>query len=441
LHPHNLAQKTEVMVEHFREITSKKIGGKAKAMVVTSSRLHAKRYFFEFKKYIREKGYNWIKVLVAFSGSVKDDDFPEGISEPQLTGFGEKQLPEVFDKGDYRILLVAEKYQTGFDQPLLHTMFVDKPLFGVKAVQTLSRINRIHPGKEDTFILDFVNDRDTILKSFQPYYEMTTVEQVTDPNHLYDLKNKLDEKQVYWQSEIDAFARVYFMSKNMLNPREQGKLNAFIDPAVDRYKALEENDQDEFKKGLRTWTNIYSYLSQIITFQDVGLEKFFAYGRLLLTKLPKIDLSERLKLTDEIALEYYRLQKASEGSITLEVHGEVGIQNITEAGIKRAKEEKAHLSEIIEILNERFGTDFNNADKLFFEQIEEELIGDEKLQMQAKSNTIENFKYGFDEAFLAKLIERMEDNHEIFEKILDDKEFGDVVRKWMLNKVYERINT
>ncbi len=440
LHPHNLAQKTEVMVEHFREITSKKIGGKAKAMVVTSSRLHAKRYFFEFKKYIREKGYNWIKVLVAFSGSVKDDDFPEGISEPQLTGFGEKQLPEVFDKGDYRILLVAEKYQTGFDQPLLHTMFVDKPLFGVKAVQTLSRINRIHPGKEDTFILDFVNDRDTILKSFQPYYEMTTVEQVTDPNHLYDLKNKLDEKQVYWQSEIDAFARVYFLSKNMLNPREQGKLNAFIDPAVDRYKALEENDQDEFKKGLRTWTNIYSYLSQIITFQDIGLEKFFAYGRLLLTKLPKTDLAERLKLTDEIALEYYRLQKASEGAIALEARGEVGIQNITEAGIKRAKEEKAHLSEIIEILNERFGTDFNNADKLFFEQIEEELISDEKLQMQAKSNTIENFKYGFDEAFLAKLIERMEDNHEIFEKILDDKEFGDVVRKWMLNKVYERMN-
>ena len=341
LHPHNLAQKTEVMVEHFRQITSKKIGGKAKAMVVTSSRLHAKRYFFEFKKFIKEKGYDWIKVLVAFSGSVKDDDFPDGISEPQLTGFGEKELPGVFEKEDYRILLVAEKYQTGFDQPLLHTMFVDKPLSGVKAVQTLSRINRIHPGKEDTFILDFVNDRDTILKAFQPFYELTTVEQVTDPNHLYDLKNKLDEKQVYWQSEIDAFAKVYFMSKNMLNPKEQGKLNAFIDPAVDRYKALEENDQEEFKKGLRTWTNIYSYLSQIIPFQDVGLEKFFAYGRLLLTKLPKTDLAERLKLTDEIALEYYRLQKVSEGAITLEAQGEVGIPNITEAGIQRANPSSA----------------------------------------------------------------------------------------------------
>lgn len=439
LHPHNLAQKTEVMIEHFRQITSKKIGGKAKAMVVTSSRLHAKRYYFEFKKYLRDKGYDWIKVLVAFSGSVKDDDAPEGISEPQLTGFREKELPEVFQKEDYRILLVAEKYQTGFDQPLLHTMFVDKPLFGVKAVQTLSRLNRTHPGKEDTFILDFVNDRDTILKSFQPFYEMTTVEEVTDPNHLYDLKHRLDEKQVYWQSEIHAFAGVYFMSKNRLNPKEQGKLNAFIDPAVDRYNALEEEVQEEFKKGLRTWTNIYSYLSQIIPFLDVELEKFFAYGRLLLTKLPKTDLAERLKLTDEIALEYYRLQKVSEGAIPLEVKGEVGIPNITEAGIQRTKEEKASLSEIIELLNERFGTDFGNADKLFFEQIEEELIKDEKLQMQARSNTIDNFKYGFDEAFLAKLIERMEDNQGIFEKILDDKEFGDVVKKWMLTKVYEKL--
>ena len=225
----------------------------------------------------------------------------------------------------------------------------------------------------------------------------------------------------------------------MLNPREQGKLNAFIDPAVDRYKALTEDVQEEFKKGLRTWTNIYSYLSQILPFQDVVLEKFFAYGRLLLTKLPKTDLSERLKLTDEVALEYYRLQKASEGAIALEIQGEVGVPNITEAGIQRAKEEKAALSEIIDILNERFGTDFNNADKLFFDQIEEKLISDEKLQMQAKSNTIDNFKYGFDEAFLAKLIDRMEDNQGIFEKILDDKEFGEVVRKWMLNKVYERL--
>jgi len=439
LHPHNLAQKTEVMVEHFKEVTSKKIGGKAKAMVVTSSRLHAKRYFFEFKKYIKENGYDWIKVLVAFSGSVKDFDFPEGISESQITGYGEKELPEIFDKEEYKILLVAEKYQTGFDQPLLHTMFVDKPLSGVKAVQTLSRLNRVHPGKEDAFILDFVNDRETILQSFQPFYEGTILEETTDPNHLYDLKNKLDAKQVYWQSEIDSFARVYYLSKNALNPREQAKLYAFIEPSVQRYKELNEEEQDEFKKGLRTWVNIYSYLSQIIPFQDIELEKFFTFSRHLSNKLPKRDLSERLKLTDEVALEYYRLQKIAEGAITLEMKGEVGVRNITEAGIKREKEEKAPLSEIIQVLNERFGTDFTDADKLFFEQIEMELVSDEKLQLQAKSNTIENFKYGFDDAFLTKLIDRMEDNKEIFSRILDDKDFGKVVKEWMLKKVYRAI--
>ncbi len=441
LHPHNLAQKTEVMLEHFRQITAKKIGGKAKAMVVTSSRLHAKRYYFEFKKYIRENGYDDIKVLVAFSGAVKDDDFPDGVTEPQLTGFKEKELPEIFGGDEYKILLVAEKYQTGFDQPLLHTMFVDKPLSGVKAVQTLSRLNRICSGKEDTFILDFVNDRETILKSFQPFYELTTVEEITNPNHLYDLKAKLDAFQIYWQSEIDAFSKIFFMSRNNINPKDQGRLNSYIDPAVQRFKnSLDDEKQEEFKKGLRTWTNIYSYLSQVIPFQDIELEKFLAYGKLLYNKLPKKNLNEKLQLSDEVALEYYRLQKISEGAITLETKGEVGLIGITEAGIKRQDDVKAPLSEIINILNERFGTDFTDADKLFFDQIETELIKDETLQMQAKSNTIENFKYGFEDVFVSKLIERMEDNQEIFEKILDDKEFGAVVKKWMLKKVYNKIN-
>ena len=159
-------------------------------MVVTGSRLHAKRYFVEFKNYIRAKGYNDIKVLVAFSGKVMDDDYPDGVSEPELTGYGEKELPKIFNQDDYKILIVADKYQTGFDQPLLHTMYVDKALSGVKAVQTLSRLNRTCPGKEDTFVLDFVNDRETILASFQPYYQRTSVSENPDPNHLYDLKGK-----------------------------------------------------------------------------------------------------------------------------------------------------------------------------------------------------------------------------------------------------------
>jgi len=206
LHPHNLAQKTEIIIEHFRNVVSKKIGGRAKAMLVTSSRLHAKRYFEEFERYIKKNSYqNEIKILVAFSGKIIDDNYPDGVSEPQLTGYGEKELPKIFDSDEYKILIVADKYQTGFDQPLLHTMYVDKKLSGIKAVQTLSRLNRKAIGKEDTFILDFINDREIILESFQPYYEITTVSEEPEPNHLYDLKYILDEYQVYLQSEIDNF--------------------------------------------------------------------------------------------------------------------------------------------------------------------------------------------------------------------------------------------
>ncbi len=440
LHPHELAQKTEVIIEHFRQIVCKKMGGKAKAMVVTSSRLHAKRYFVEFKNYIHANNYDDIKVLVAFSGKVTDDDFPSGVSEPELTGYGERELPKVFNQDDYKILIVAEKYQTGFDQPLLHTMYVDKALSGVKAVQTLSRLNRTCPGKEDTFILDFANDRDTILDSFQPYYQKTSISENPDPNHLYDLKHKLDEKQVYWQSEIEAFANVYFKPSNRLTIKDQSSLYAYIDPAVERFKALESEDiKDEFKKGLRTWCNLYSFLSQIMPFSDSDFEKFYAYAKLLQTKLPKRDLSETLQLSDELAMEYYRLEKIASGSIELQKEdGE--LDGLTEAGIKRAKEEKAPLSEIINVLNDRFGTEFTEADRLFFDQMEADLILDAKLKEQAQANKIDTFKFAFEDLFLTKLIERMDQNQDIFEKILENKAFGGVVKELLMKSVYMKLN-
>ncbi|MCK9295787.1 MAG: DEAD/DEAH box helicase family protein [Desulfobulbaceae bacterium] len=441
LHPHNLAQKTEVIIEHFRQVVAKKIGGRAKAMVVTGSRLHAKRYYDEFKRYIKAKGYTEIKILVAFSGKVIDDDWPDGVTEPQLTGFGEKELPSKFNQEEYKILICADKFQTGFDQPLLHTMYVDKKLSGVKAVQTLSRLNRTCPGKEDTFVIDFANDRETIFDSFQPYYEITRVKEEPAPNHLYDLKAKLDEKQVYWQSEIGAFARIYFRPNSKMTAKAQGELNAFIDPAVDRYNDIETlEERDEFKKGLRTWTNLYSFLAQVMPFHEPNFEKFFAYAKLLQTKLPKPDISERVQVTDEVALEYYRLQKIKEGSIELAAGEDGELDGLSEAGIKREKEEKAALSEIIDVLNERFGTEFEEADKLFFDQIETELMQDETLQTQARANKIDTFKYAFEELFLSKLIDRMDQNQEIFEKILEDKAFGSLVREWMMKKVYGRLN-
>ncbi|HEY5536238.1 MAG TPA: type I restriction endonuclease [Ignavibacteria bacterium] len=439
LHPHSLAQKTEVMIEHFRQITMKKIGGRAKAMVVTSSRKHALRYYLEFKDYIKEKGYSDIKPLVAFSGKLIDDFYPEGITESGLNGFGEKELPEKFKTNEYQILLVADKYQYGFDQPLLHTMYVDKKLSGVKAVQTLSRLNRTCSGKEDTFVLDFANDRQTIIDSFQPYYELTTLTETTDPNHLYDLKNILDASNVYYQSEVDAFAKVFYKQGNV-SIKDQGKLYAFIDPSVDRYKILDEEHQDEFKNSMTSFVRMYSFLSQILPFQDVELEKIYSFGRFLLNKLPKTDYTERLKLDNEVALEYYRLQKIGEGDLVLQIQGEYGLDPTTEAGISRSKDEKARLSDIIKVLNDKYGTEFNEADRLFFEQIEEELYLDEDLKLRALNNPIENFKYAFEEVFINKLIERMDSNQDIFDKIMENGEFKNDVKEWMTKKIFERFN-
>ncbi|WP_291104653.1 MULTISPECIES: type I restriction endonuclease subunit R [unclassified Dysgonomonas] len=443
LHPHNLAQKTEIIIEHFRDIVSKKIGGRAKAMLVCGSRLQAKRYFEDFERYIKKMGYDReIKILVAFSGKIIDDNTPDGVSEPQMTGFSEKELPTIFEKDEYKILIVADKYQTGFDQPLLHTMYVDKQLSGVKAVQTLSRLNRTCPGKEETFVLDFVNDRQTILDSFQPYYEITSVTEETNINHLYDLKARLDEFQIYWNQEIDGFANIYFDPITKLNnPKQQRYLYSFTDAAIDRFRAIkDEEKQDEFKKGLRSWTNLYSFLSQIMPFIDVEFEKFYAYAKLLQTRLPKRELSESLHLDNEIALEYYRLQKIKEGAIELQKGEDGELSGTSEAGLKRAKDEEALLSEIINVLNDRFGTEFEEADKLFFEQIEAELLGDETLQTQARVNKIDTFKFAFNDKFIDTLISRMDQNQEIFEKILEDKMFGDLVKELMMKKIFKKMN-
>ena len=439
LHPTNIAQKTEVMVEHFRQVTMKQIGGKAKAMVVTASRKHALRYYLDFKKYIKEKGYTAIKPLVAFSGSVIDDLYPEGVTEAQLNKFGERELPEKFNTNEYQVLLVADKYQYGFDQPLLHTMYVDKKLSGVKAVQTLSRLNRMHPGKENTFVLDFANDRQTIIDSFQPYYELTSMSETTDPNHLYDLKGKTDSANVYHQSEVDAFAKVFY-NPGQTSFRDQGKLYAYMDPAIDRYKTLTEEQQDEFKKGLTSFVRLYSFMSQIMPFQDVELEKLYSYGRFLLTKLPKSDYTERLKLDSEVALEYYRLQKVAEGDLVLQVQGGHDLGPTTEAGISRQKDEKDKLSNIITLLNDKFGTEFTESDRLYFEQIEQALFENKELKMRAQNNPIENFKYAFEEVFVQTLIDRMSDNEEIFDKIMEDSDFKTDVKEWMTKKIYERFN-
>jgi len=444
LHPYNLSQKTEIIIEHFRQVVSQKIGGKAKAMVVASSRLHAVRYYFEFQKYIKENHYTDIKALVAFSGKVKDPDLQDvELTEVKLNGFSEKELPARFDTDEYQILLVADKYQTGYDQPLLHTMYVDKKLSGVKAVQTLSRLNRMCTGKEDTFVLDFSNEEEEIKTSFQPYYELTGITELSDPNRLYDLKVKIEAKQIIWPSEVDLFAEQYFKNADLHSKKIHALLNSFIDPAVDRFKAIEtDEEQEDWKHTLISFTRAYAFLSQIMPFQDVALEKLYAYSRLLINKLPRKSLEDRFKLNDEVSLQYYRLQKINESNIALEHQAEYGLQPGSEAGIRKDKEELIQLSQIVEAINSRFGTEFTEADRLLFDQVGLDLLNDEVIIKQAKMNTFENFLQGsLRDKSIEKFIDRMDINNSTTSNILNNEKLADaVIFKYLAKFIYEKIN-
>lgn len=441
LHPHNLAQKTEVMIEHFRAVTRHKIGGRAKAMVVTSSRLHAVRYKQAFDKYIADNGYAGVRTLVAFSGSVADPDLPDKTyTEPEMNGgIGYKQLPEKFGSDEYHVLIVAEKYQTGFDQPLLHTLYVDKRLDGVQAVQTLSRLNRIADGKEDTFVLDFVNEAEDIREAFKPYYEQTTIGEEVDPRLLYDLQARMDARHVYYQSEVEAFCKVFFQSRATQTPADHARLNAILDPAVDRFKALDETAREEFKGWLIGFRNLYAFLSQVIPYQDADLEKLYTYIRFLLSKLPRRELGPQYRFDDEVTLKYYRLQKISEGSISLRAGEGGAVYGPSEVGTGAERDEKIELSRLIDVINERFGTQFTPADELFFEQVREDALADEELRQAAQANTLDNFRYVFDKALEGFFIDRMEQNEELFARFMNAPEFRRLVEEHLGRRVYEQI--
>lgn len=437
LHPHNLATKTEVMVEHFRTHVRHKIGGRAKAMVVTESRLHAVRYKLAFDKYIAKHGYKDVKTLVAFSGTVVDPEAPgKNYTEVGMNGgIKESELPEKFDSQEYQVLLVAEKYQTGFDQPLLHTMYVDKKLTGLQAVQTLSRLNRTCTGKEDTFILDFRNKPEEIFKAFKPYYEDTPTDPLTDPQHLYRLQHQIEETKLVFEEEVRAFAAVYFRPHRKETFQDSAEMNGILDKAVERFKARTEEEQEDAKALLVNFRNMYGFLAQVIPYTDSDLEQLYTYLRFLLTKLPKRETGSALHLEDEIGLQYYRLQKISEGRIDLDTGEGKPLKGPSDVGTGQT-DEKIRLSELIDILNERFGTDFTQADQLFFDQIQEEAIENEALRKAAATNTKEDFRYVFEKAFEGLVIDRMEGNEEIFTKLMGDGEFRKLALEHMLHKVY-----
>jgi type I restriction enzyme R subunit len=445
LHPHNIAQKTEVMVEHFQAVTRHKIGGRAKAMVVTGSRLEAVRYKQKFDRYIQAKGYA-IKTLVAFSGTVPDDNLPNvAYTEENMNlGIREKELPEKFATQDFQVLLVAEKYQTGFDQPLLHTMYVDKRLAGIQAVQTLTRLNRTHPLKEDTFVLDFVNDRDEIREAFKTYYEGAEMGEEVEPAQMYAIKGELDASGVYLDEEVERFCTVYFKPKQRQSAQDHQAMNAALDPAVSRFAVLQREKEDEaelWRGKMQALRNLYGFLSQVIPYQDSDLERLYVFLRHLAAKLPRRRSGPIYQFDDEVRLEYYRLQKISEGSISLQNGEARPLDGPKEVGSGLARDEAVPLSQLIDLVNERFGTDFNQGDQLFFDQIVEAAVSDGGLRQAAAVNPEDKFELVFRNLLERLFVERMDQNEEIFVRYMNDASFREIVSSWMASEAYRRLRT
>jgi type I restriction enzyme, R subunit len=447
LHPHNVEQKTEVMIEHFRRSVRHRLGGRAKAMVVTPSRLHAVRYKLSFDRYIAENGYEDVRTLVAFSGTVRDPESGAEYTEPGMnvdvvTGapISERRLPERFATSDYQVLLVANKYQTGFDQPLLHTMYVDKRLDGVQAVQTLSRLNRMIPGKDAPFVLDFVNDAENVFRAFKPFYDRTEIAEPSDPSALEALKHALDEAQVYHASEVEAFARVFYKPPAAQTPADHAAMQRELQAAVDRFRALEGDERrEEFRDKLAGFVRLYSFLSQIIPYADRELEMLYSYGRFLLPHLPRGEEETVVKLGDEIALQYYRLERVSSGAIEVG-EGEPGyVKSPTAVGTGRAGDEKAPLSSIIEVLNERFGTEFSEEDRLFFQQIKEKACRSEQVVRTALANPIDKFELGIRKLVEDLMIERMAENDEIVTRYMSDRDFQGAAFPILAREIFEAI--
>jgi len=447
LHPHNIEQKTEVMVEHFRQKVRSHLGGRAKAMVVTSSRLHAVRYMQAFERYLAENKIADIRPLVAFSGTVKDPDsgieFTEpGMNKDCVTGepIGEKRLPERFASEDYQVLLVANKYQTGFDQPLLCAMYVDKRLDGVQAVQTLSRLNRMIPGKETPFVLDFVNEAEDIYRAFKPYYDATSLQESSDPQRLEAMKHELDAAQVYYWSEVEAFAKVFYKPVAYQTSHDHAGMQLHLQPAMDRFKAMtDEARRGEFREKLSGFVNVYSFMSQVMPWSDPALEMLYSFGRFLLPHLPLDRDAERVRIGDDVSLQYYRLQRIHAGQVSLRDGDPEGVKSPTDVGTGKTKDEKLPLSQIIQVLNERFGTDFTDEDRFFFEQIREKATNNEQVVKLRRANPFDKFQLGLKQLIESLMIERMAENDEIVTRYMNDSEFGDAAFTVLSKAIYDSI--
>lgn len=459
LSPTSLQQRAEIIVEHFIKHTRGRLGGRAKAMVVTRSREHAVKLYRKIKSYVEMRGYTDCGVLVAFSGELKVDNLDSDVvSESSLNGFGEAALPKAFaytraddenatlnPKPEYRILVVAEKYQTGFDQPLLTTMYVDKPLKGVAAVQTLSRLNRTHPrkGQDDLFVLDFANEAEDIQRAFKPFFE-ATITTSTNPNLIYDAQRAVMDYQLLVESEMEAFAGEYERAQRLAaDPakweRAHAELYRLTDPARDRFAQLLEDDPEraeEFRAALRDYVRKYGFLAQVVGFTDRALERLYVYGKMLIPRLPRrqdpgIDLGQ-------VDLTHLRIGKTGEHDLALAPEGEQMLPGFTGDGSGGQHERpRTSLADLIAELNERFGSNLGEGD--IVRGSAEAAMAEPQVRAAAFANDEENFGHVFDEVFEDKLYERIENDTKAVQLYADDPEFNSELRSIARRYAYESL--
>ena len=428
LHPHAITEKVRVMVDHFVGNAQSEIGGKAKAMIVTRSRLHAVRYKLAVDKYLAELGKPF-KGLVAFSGTVQDGG--QSYTESGMNGFPEAQTAGTFDGTEYRFLIAANKFQTGFDQPLLHTMYVDKKLGGVNAVQTLSRLNRTHPEKQSTMVLDFANESDEIKAAFEPYYETTILSEATDPNLLYEKQGRLEEFPVFTETDVEDFAAIYFEANST-----QAQVYAALAPVVERFNEMHEDEKHDFRGEISDYVRLYSFLAQVLPFSDVALEKLYAFARNLRRLLPHTREELPLEIQQNIDMESYRIQQTGSGKVSLDPKGKAGALDPvdTKGTRERTPEELEALSRIIADLNERFGIELGPEHRLTLGRMMERLEEDAALDAAAKVNTLENIRIAFDHKVEAIIQEIVDINFDLYKRITDDQSFGEVIKNHLFDQ-------
>lgn len=446
LHPHNLAQKAAIIVETFRDVTKHKIGGLGKMMVVTASRLAAVRYYHEIKRYLEQNDYDDIEIMIAFSGSLKDPDAP---NSPEYTESSmnvdsngnrvkESQTKSVFhDEGD--ILIVAEKYQTGFDEPLLHTMIVDKELRDVKAVQTLSRLNRTYPGKVDTYVLDFVNDVDRIREAFQQFYQETSLDEEINFDLIYTTQKILRDFKVYTDEDIEAVSQIYFDPDVRKANATQGKISNILKPVADKYNLLNQEQRYQFRREARAFVKWYNYISQITRMFDKELHKEYILCSYLAKLLPS-DKTQPFDLDNRVKLEYYRLEKTYEGAIELEATP--GSWKPTQP--KRAggqKDRMSPLDEIIARINEEFFGDFTDADRVMVDTLYTKMRKDAKVKKAAKSNDRQVYERSiFPGIFDTTAQQAYMENTEAYEQLFLDAEKYRIIQQALAERLYRELH-